>query len=123
MKIRRFAAFSVASLLACAVVSSRPAAAADPGPVTTHHMITLGGKPLAYTARAGTTALRNAEGDEIARVFAVSYTADGADPRARPVTFFWNGGPGTATMWLHIGSYGPVRVAVPSNALASSSTP
>ena len=45
----------------------------------------------------------------------MSYTADGADPRTRPVTFLWNGGPGTATMWLHIGSYGPVRVAVPSD--------
>jgi carboxypeptidase C (cathepsin A) len=94
----------------------RPAQAADPAPVVTHHTIALGGKPLAYTARAGTSVLRNAEGDEIARVFAVSYTADGADVRTRPVTFFWNGGPGTATMWLHIGSYGPVRVAVPSNA-------
>jgi carboxypeptidase C (cathepsin A) len=115
--MRRFAPFAVASLLAClAVAPARPAAAADPPAVVTHHAITIGGRAIAYTARAGTTPLRNAEGDEIARVFAVSYTMDGADARTRPVTFFWNGGPGTATMWLHIGSYGPVRVAVPSDA-------
>lgn len=101
----------------CAVVAAaRPAAAADPAPVVTHHALTIGGRPIAYTARAGTMPLRNADGDEIARVFTVSYVADGGDPRTRPVTFFWNGGPGTATMWLHIGSYGPVRVAVPSDA-------
>jgi carboxypeptidase C (cathepsin A) len=115
--IRRFGLHAAAALLVCAALAAaRPAAAADPPAAVTHHAITLGGKPIAYTARAGTTPLRNADGDEIARVFAVSYTADGADPRTRPVTFFWNGGPGTATMWLHIGSYGPVRVAVPSDA-------
>ncbi|MEA2689991.1 MAG: hypothetical protein QOD51_2598 [Candidatus Eremiobacteraeota bacterium] len=117
MTIRRFGLHAAAALLVCAALAAaRPAAAADPPAAVTHHAITIGGKPIAYTARAGTTPLRNADGDEIARVFAVSYTADGADPRTRPVTFFWNGGPGTATMWLHIGSYGPVRVAVPSDA-------
>jgi carboxypeptidase C (cathepsin A) len=115
--IRRFAAFAVAPLLACALlVSARPAAAADPAPAVTHHTVTVGGRPLAYTARAGTMPIRNEAGDEIARVFTVAYTLDGSDPRTRPVTFFWNGGPGTASMWLHIGSYGPVRLAVPSNA-------
>lgn len=117
MKIRSFAGVALVPLLACAVLAAPgPAAAADPPPAVTHHTVTVGGKPLAYTARAGTAALRNAEGDEIARVFTVAYTADGTDSRTRPVTFFWNGGPGTASMWLHIGSYGPVRVAVPSNA-------
>ena len=48
-----------------------------PGPVVTHHTITIGGRAIAYTARAGTMPLRNADGDEIARVFTVSYTADG----------------------------------------------
>ena len=115
--MRRFASFGAAALVLCAAfAAAQPAGAADPPPAVTHHTITIGGRAIAYTASAGTTPLRNAEGDEIARVFAVSYTADGSDPRTRPVTFFWNGGPGTATMWLHIGSYGPVRVAVPSDA-------
>jgi carboxypeptidase C (cathepsin A) len=106
-----------ALLLACAVVGAgSQARAADPAPVVTRHSVTVGGAALAYSARAGTTPLRNADGDEIARVFTVAYTLDGASPRTRPVTFFWNGGPGTASMWLHIGSYGPVRLAVPSNA-------
>ncbi|HTW82536.1 MAG TPA: hypothetical protein VMD91_00555 [Candidatus Sulfotelmatobacter sp.] len=82
----------------------------------THHTIVLDGKRIAYTARAGTILLRDDEGRPTASVFAVSYTADGADARTRPVTFFWNGGPGSSTIWLHMGSFGPVRVAVPKNA-------
>ena len=49
-------------------------------------------------------------------MFYVAYTADGANARTRPVTFFWNGGPGSSTIWLHMGSFGPVRVEVPKNA-------
>jgi carboxypeptidase C (cathepsin A) len=89
---------------------------ADPQAAVTHHSVTVNGQPIAYTVHAGTMPLRNAEGDEIARVFIVAYTVDGGNPRTRPVTFLWNGGPGTATMWLQMGSYGPVRVAVPSDA-------
>ena len=106
-----------------------PAAAAPPGTVreprgretampdaVTHHTVVVGGRTLAYTARAGTIPLRNAAGDETAQVFSVAYTLDGTDRRSRPVTFVWNGGPGSSTMWLHMASYGPVRVEIPSNA-------
>ncbi len=82
----------------------------------THHTVVVGGRTLAYTARAGSIPLRNAAGDETAQVFSVAYTLDGADRRTRPVTFVWNGGPGSSTMWLHMASFGPVRVAIPSNA-------
>ncbi|GAC1659465.1 MAG: peptidase S10 [Candidatus Elarobacter sp.] len=119
MKMRRFAAFAAASLFACgALAAARPASAADPVPAVTHHTLTVAGRAVAYTARAGTSVLRDAAGDEIARVFAVSYAADGGDPRTRPVTFVFNGGPGSSSMWLHLGSYGPMRIAVPSNATA-----
>jgi carboxypeptidase C (cathepsin A) len=122
--IRRTASLLASALLACALLVPDAVRAADPAPSTTHHTVMAGGRPIAYTARAGTVPLRNADGEEIARVFIVSYTADGANPRTRPVTFLWNGGPGTATMWLHIGSYGPMRVAVPSNAsLPAPNTP
>ncbi len=113
--MRRLVAAGLAWLFVYSALAAGPAAAADPAPVVTHHAVTVGGQPLAYTVRAGTMPLRNADGDEIARVFIVAYTADGTNPRTRPVTFLWNGGPGTASMWLQMGSYGPVRVAVPSN--------
>ena len=114
MTIRRFAACVAAALLAC--FPARPALAADPPTAVTHHSVTIGGHAIAYTARAGMLTLKNADGDEIGHAFAVSYTADGENPRTRPVTFFWNGGPGSSTMWLHMSSYGPLRVAAPSNA-------
>jgi carboxypeptidase C (cathepsin A) len=119
VKIRRFAAHGAALLLACApLATALPAAAADPPPAATRHTVSVGGRAIAYTARAGMIALKNADGDETAHVFSVAYTADGADAHTRPVTFFWNGGPGSSTMWLHMSSYAPVRVAVPSNATA-----
>lgn len=115
MRIRRFAAAAI--LFAVTALAWVPSArAADPGPAVTHHSVTIGGKTIAYTATAGTITLRDASGDPVANVFSVAYTADGADARTRPVTFVWNGGPGSSSMWLHMGSYAPVRVQVPSNA-------
>jgi carboxypeptidase C (cathepsin A) len=76
----------------------------------THHYLTLGGRPLRYTARAGTITLRNGDDQPIVRVFYTAYTLDGARPAKRPVTFLYNGGPGSSTMWLRMGSFGPVRV-------------
>ena len=80
-----------------------------PDSVTTHS-VTIGGKPIAYTARAGLIALHDQEGKLTAHVFYTAYTADGANPNSRPVTFIYNGGPGSSTMWLRMGSFGPVRV-------------
>ena len=54
--------------------------------------------------------LRNGSDEPIARVFYTAYTLDGAAPAKRPVTFLYNGGPGSSTMWLRMGSFGPVRV-------------
>ncbi len=82
----------------------------------THHTIVLGGRTIGYTARAGTILLRDGENEPTASMFYVAYTADRTDARTRPVTFFWNGGPGSSTIWLHMGSFGPVRVDVPKNA-------
>lgn len=83
----------------------------------THHSITLGGQTLAYTARAGHLIAREpVTAQAQAAFFYVAYTADSAAPANRPVTFFYNGGPGSSTVWLHLGSYGPRRLAtgVPS---------
>ncbi len=76
----------------------------------THHSLTLGGKAIAYTATAGhLSALASNQAAE-ASVFYVAYTADGATAATRPVTFFFNGGPGSASAWLHLGSFAPKRL-------------
>lgn len=81
----------------------------------THHDMTLGGKTLHYTATAGTLLIKDGEDDHpYGSIFSVAYTLDGADPNTRPVTFLYNGGPGSATIWLHMGSVGPVRVETAS---------
>ena len=81
--------------------------------VTTHQM-TLGGKQLHYTATAGTLLIRNEEDKPYGSIFYVAYTVDGAEAKTRPVTFLYNGGPGSATLWLHMGSIGPMRVITSS---------
>ena len=81
----------------------------------THHDLNLDGKTLHYTATASTLIIRDGEDDHpYGSIFSVAYTLDGADPNTRPVTFLYNGGPGSATIWLHMGSVGPVRVVTDS---------
>jgi len=74
---------------------------------TTQHTITIDGKAVAYTARAGTMVLHDADGKPRATVFYISYTRDQEDPATRPVTFFFNGGPGSASIWLDMGIMSP----------------
>lgn len=95
--------------------SSQPEASL-PGAVeaaaVTQHRLALGGREIAYTAAAGHLIAREPmAGAALASIFYVAYTADGADPAVRPVTFFYNGGPGSASVWLHLGSFGPRRLA------------
>lgn len=78
----------------------------------TRHSLSLDGKAYPYTATAGTLLLRNDEGAVTASVFYIAYTLDGVkDPATRPVTFSFNGGPGAASLWVHLGAFGPKRVA------------
>ena len=76
----------------------------------THHSLALPGGTIKYTATAGTLLLKDDKDEATASMFYVAYTQDGADLKHRPVTFLYNGGPGSATIWLHMGSVGPVRV-------------
>ncbi len=76
----------------------------------THHSLALADGSIKYTATAGTLLLKDDKDEATASVFYVAYTKDGADLNHRPVTFLYNGGPGSATIWLHMGSVGPVRV-------------
>jgi len=80
----------------------------------TKHDWSAGGTTIHYTATAGNLLLKDDKGAANQSMFYVAYTADGADPRTRPVTFFYNGGPGSATIWLHMGSLGPIRVVTES---------
>ncbi|MFJ8819335.1 S10 family peptidase [Amycolatopsis thermoflava] len=86
--------------------------------VTTQHTLTVKRRKLAYTAQTGRIVLRKEvhtdgkfDGHTAkAEVFLTSYTLDGAEPGSRPVTFAFNGGPGSASVWLHMGVLGPRRV-------------
>ena len=88
---------------------------AEVPPVTTHHQITLHGKTLSYTATAGRLPIKRDDGKTEAEMFFVAYTLDGQDAAKRPLTFSFNGGPGSASVWLHMGALGPKRVVLQAN--------
>jgi len=73
----------------------------------TSHVMRLDGREIKYTATVGTVPIRLDDGKVAARMFFVAYTKDGEDVKTRPVAFLYNGGPGSATVWLHMGSFGP----------------
>lgn len=79
--------------------------------VVTNHSVSINGRSYAYKATAGTLTIRDDKDAADASVFYVAYTVgEGKESGKRPLTFFYNGGPGSASLWLHIGSFGPVRV-------------
>ena len=82
-----------------------------PDPVTTDHSITLNGELIDYQATAGTLPLFNElDGSVEAEIFHVAYMKKDADSAKRPILFLFNGGPGSSSVWLHLGAFGPVRV-------------
>jgi carboxypeptidase C (cathepsin A) len=131
-RTRRLLGASAAALLAFGALAAqaadapatveKPAAAAEADSAkasakevakSTQHSVTIDGKQVAYTATAGTLTLRDDEGKAIGSMFYVAYTAGGGG-KARPVTFMYNGGPGSSAIWLHMASIGPVRVETAS---------
>lgn len=85
-------------------------ASAEEREVTTSHTMQAHGKTLRYKATAGTLTVRSDAGQPTASVFYVAYTLDGQPLGSRPITYMFNGGPGSPTMWLHMGAFGPIRV-------------
>jgi carboxypeptidase C (cathepsin A) len=82
-------------------------------PVETHHELELEGRSLSYTATAGVIPLKDEKGETEAEMFFMAYTLDGVEnPADRPLTFAFNGGPGSASIWLHMGALGPKRVVM-----------
>jgi carboxypeptidase C (cathepsin A) len=84
----------------------------DKPPVETKHELVLGKKSLKYAVNTGMMPLKNEESGEIeAQIFFMAYTLDGKkDKSKRPLVFVFNGGPGSASVWLHLGALGPKRV-------------
>jgi carboxypeptidase C (cathepsin A) len=115
----------LAALLAAPAFAQTPAASAPkekesppipaPNVSVTRHSGIFGGQRIAYTATTGETHLKAADGTPRAAIFSIAYVKEPRDP-SRPVTFLFNGGPGSGSLWLHMGAFGPKRVAIPSDA-------
>ena len=79
----------------------------------TEHKLLIEGEEIAYTARTGTLVLKEEDGTAKATIFFTAYTRDDvAESSRRPLTFAFNGGPGSSSVWLHLGLLGPKRVAL-----------
>ncbi len=90
---------------------AKPAAAVPKSEQSvTQHSIVIDGKTIAYTATAGTLIVRNGKDEPAASIGYVAYTKKDTDLTTRPVTFSFNGGPGSSSIWLHMGALGPRRV-------------
>jgi carboxypeptidase C (cathepsin A) len=114
-----------ASLIVCLFVASliaplhaqegeekAPEVKAEPRSSTTTHSVKIEGQTFEYTATAGWLIMENDEGQPIAQFGYTAYTQDGANPASRPIMFAFNGGPGSSSLWLHMGILGPRRVVI-----------
>lgn len=98
--------------------SSAPAKVQAEGhdtPVVTHHEARISGKTIPYKVTTGLMPIRSAEGKTEAHIFFMAYTVENGSAR-RPLMFSFNGGPGSSSVWLHLGALGPKRVRIPSDA-------
>ncbi len=96
----------------------KEAEAAIPAPVVsvTRHSGRFNNQVVNYKAVAGETYLKDKDGKPLAAIFSTAYVKEGVtDPTSRPVTFLFNGGPGSGSLWLHMGAFGPKRVILPSD--------
>lgn len=131
--VRRAAAVVLAPVIALCVLATPALRAQDAGPdpepsstpsfapipgqhnVVTHHVARIGGKEIAYNAIAGTLLLYDAKDNPTASVFYHAYVAEGLGPAARrPITFSYNGGPGSASAYVDIGGFGPRTIRIPA---------
>ena len=120
MKYAPFAAAALLALSLPALADDAPAKSdadksvfatlSKPQLSVTSGTVTAGGQKVAYKANTGTLILKDEKDEPVASMFYVYYAKDGANPADRPVTFFFNGGPGSSTVWLHMGAFGPQRV-------------
>ena len=109
------ALFATAAIAADETPATKPAAEPKPVPKeeksVTRHSVAIGGRTIDYTATAGNLVIKNDKDEPTASIFYVAYTSDGVkDLDHRPITFLYNGGPGSSSIWLHMGAFGPMRV-------------
>ncbi|MEO1040497.1 MAG: peptidase S10 [Pseudomonadota bacterium] len=112
-----FAPLLGAALVCAAAAADEHAAPGIPEPrlFTSTGQIEADGERIRYRVVAGETYLENDEGEPTGSIFSTAYIREGvSDPRTRPVAFIFNGGPGSASLWLHMGMFGPQRVVLPS---------
>ena len=116
---RRLAAALAFLLLALgggpAGAQDRPGSAEPPARAETRHTIALAGRPLDYRAIAETIGLTDSKGEPTASIYTVSYLADAPAGQRRPVAFVFNGGPGAASVFLHLGALGPRILDTPES--------
>jgi carboxypeptidase C (cathepsin A) len=108
--------------------SAQPAAPGEaavrlPAEVTTHHTLELPTRSLGFRATAGAIRLTDDKNAPRVDLAFIAYTLDGAEPRNRPVTFAFNGGPGFASAWLNVGAVGPWRIPLGGDAMSPSASP
>jgi len=101
------------------VEREKPAEPTPPPPKeessVTEHSIKIGGQTIAYKAIAGTILLKNEKEEPQALIYSTTYMrSDAKDLSQRPISFIYNGGPGSASVWLHMGAFGPRRVVTAS---------
>ena len=91
---------------------TRPSPVSDEPPVVKQNSVRVGGRALNYTTSTGFMPIKNAvTGETEARIFFIAYTLDGVSSgQKRPLMFSFNGGPGSASVWLHLGALGPRRI-------------
>jgi carboxypeptidase C (cathepsin A) len=126
-------AFRLAGLIAllpspAAAQDARPRAVSDaaeklaltplPEGRRTSHKVVLFGRELSFVAEPGSTAIQNQAGVRLADIAHVAYTLDDPAPASRPVVFAFNGGPGSSSAWLHLGTLGPWRLPLTADVIA-----
>ncbi len=87
--------------------------------VKTNHSIQIGGKTISYSAITGYMHMKADTGKVLAKIFFTYYQKEGEDAGKRPITFTFNGGPGSASLWLHMGGVGPKRVVLKDDGTAT----
>jgi carboxypeptidase C (cathepsin A) len=80
--------------------------------VVTDHSIKIGGETISYRATAGMLPIKDDEGKVTAHIFYIAYTRNVPASAKRPITFAFNGGPGSSSVWLHMGAFGPKRIGL-----------
>lgn len=97
-------------VLAKEAAAGWPGASVNERTVSTQHTAVVDGRSIPYTATAGTLTIHDADGKPVGSLFYTADTVNGAPGSRRPVMFFYNGGPGSASLWLRMGSFGPMRI-------------